>query len=817
LNFLVQRLINRIIFLRICEDRELEKYRALQEAQTYAELKALFINADERYNSDLFDFIEDKLSLNVDVSSEVLIGIFRQLYYPESPYAFSVVEASILGDIYERFLAKEILIDDGTITVTEKPEVVASGGVVPTPKYIVDVIIQKTLEPLCVGKSPSELIHLRVADIACGSGSFLLAAYEYLLNHYLEWYLQDGAENHSYKVYESGQGRWCLTLPEKHRILLAHIFGVDIDQQAVEIARFSLLLKVLENERETSIAAHLKQSKSRALPNLNQNIQCGNSLVDKTYFEYDSDALLSEERFNRINPLDWDEAFPSVFDEGGFYAIVGNPPYIRIQNMRRYSPEEVDYYQSDFSPYKCSQSDNFDKYSLFIERGLSLLESTGRLGYIVPHKFFTIRAGRTLRHLLSSGRHIVEIVHFGEAQVFGQQRANYTCILELTKQATSEFTVEHVTELTTWRSGQRGVIDRYASKEIGDEPWEFVSPQTRCLFERLRDENPTTLEQVANIFVGIQTSADKIYIIKPSFCVKNQKDGGLNIVQLPHHSHLHTKQKPTGETADSVQFTDVNGATWTIEKEILRPCLRDVELPPFCQPQPNTYIIFPYKTDGKLYIRDEMMKNFPNCWEYLVAHKGRLVQRSISGGTPETWYRYGRSQSLTKFNSEPKLIWPVLSLEPRYAYDDQNIVFTGGGNGPYYGLRPLASTSLSIHYLQAVLSHPVIEAMVRARGSSFRGGYKSHGKQFIKDLPIYNIDFSSPTQTAVHNQIVELVKKLITVTESESAVAVPTQRRRFAQQRRLLRQRIEKLVEELYGLDVADLDTVKAVDSDEEE
>jgi hypothetical protein len=210
------------------------------------------------------------------------------------------------------------------------------------------------------------------------------------------------------------------------------------------------------------------------------------------------------------------------------------------------------------------------------------------------------------------------------------------------------------------------------------------------------------------------------------------------------------------------------------------------------------------------------MKNFPNCWEYLTAHKDRLMQRSISGYTPDTWYRYGRSQSLTKFNGEAKLIWPVLSVEPRYAYDDQNIVFTGGGNGPYYGLRPLASTSLSIHYLQAVLSHPVIEAMVRARGSSFRGGYKSHGKQFIKDLPIYNIDFANPTETSIHNQIVELVQKLITVTESEAAATVPTQRRRFAQQRRLLRQRIEKLVEELYGLDRADLDTVRPVDSDEE-
>ncbi len=144
----------------------------------------------------------------------------------------------------------------------------------------------------------------------------------------------------------------------------------------------------------------------------------------------------------------------------------------------------------------------------------------------------------------------------------------------------------------------------------------------------------------------------------------------------------------------------------------------------------------------------------------------------------------------------------------RYAHDDQDIIFTGGGNGPYYGLRPLPKTELSIHYLQAVLSHPVIEAMVRAIGSSFRGGYRSHGKQFIKDLPIRPIDFTNPADRAIHDKIVALVRALIQATERAGAVTVPAQRQQAGQQVQHLRQAVERQVETLYGLTAVDLAAV---------
>ena len=778
INFGVQRLLNRIIFLRICEDRELERYQTLQGVQSYEALKSLFLQADARYNSGLFDFIEDQLSFNITVSSDVLISIFQALYYPASPYAFSVVGADILGQIYERFLARHIALEQHTIVIQEKPEIAASQGVVPTPESIVAAIVQKTLGPLCARKSPAELASLRIADIACGSGPFLLKAYDYLLAAYLEAYLREGGAAHSDKLYEGSQHTWHLTLQERNRILCEHIFGADIDPQAVEIARFSLLLKALEDVPVAAIAAY-QQRHARALPNLDANVQCGNSLVDSAYFEYDAEALTDAQRFTQINPLDWATAFPQVFARGGFDAIVGNPPYIRIQNMVRYAPQEARYYQSEASPYTCAQSDNFDKYSLFIERALSLLNPTGRFGYIVPHKFFTLKSGQALRKLLAEGQHVVDITHFGVQQVFGARRSTYTCILSLTKQAAPRFTVEHVSDLAAWQRGVSSQPLAYSADYLGATPWKFVSPAARALFERLRAEHPTQLEQLATIFVGVQTSADKIYILKP-----------------------------LEENEAHITFVDVNGVTWDIEKGVLRPCLLDVALPAFSRPQANACIIFPYRIENQrahLFTPAQMQENFPRCWAYLNAHKAQLEQRSIQGGTADTWYRYGRSQSLTRFDGAPKLIWPVLSLEARYAYDDQDILFTGGGNGPYYGLRLKPQTALSIHYLQALLSHPVIEAMVRAVGSAFRGGYYSHGKQFIKDLPVRLLDLADPQEKAIHDTIVARVAALIAANERAADATIPLQRQQAQQQAQQLQRAIERQIAELYNLNETDL------------
>ena len=783
LNFLVQRILNRIIFLRICEDRLQESYERLKSVATYAELKKLFLEADQRYDSALFDFIDDQISLGTTISAEVLLTIFKALYYPDSPYNFSVVDSGILGEIYELFLAHQVGLDvNGSVQIIEKPEIIASNGVVATPKYIVDDIVQRTLDPLCKNLSPFALQDIRICDISCGSGVFLLAVYEYLVNYYREWYIANEPERFSGKIYTMDGHTWRLTLAEKHLILLNHIYGVDHDSQAVEVAKFSLLLKILEDETASTIAAFNRTGR-KALPNLKENIKSGNSLVDAQIFDFVAISQV-DEMLMQINPFDWHQEFPKVMESGGFDAIVGNPPYVRIQNMVHYSPVEVDYYRHSKTVFTTAGQDNFDKYYLFIERGLQLLKQKGYLGYIVPNKFFTIQSGQQLRKLLSQERNLLQLVHFGVEQIF-PTRSTYTTILVLSKSATEQFTVDRVTDLSTWRVTKQCTSVTYRASDVGKEPWVFVTPQAQRVFAKMLAVKHQTLETVADIFVGLQTSADKIYIITS------------NEVMARGNTVIFTK-------ADR---------RWEIEAAILKACLYDTTLQPFGQVNANALIIFPYQLQNgiaTLYSPDDMQKFFPLCWEYLNYYRTELEVRSISGGRKPQWYQYGRSQSLTQFNDEEKLVWPVLSLVAPYAYDGQNVFFTGGGNGPYYALRPKDPHTTSIYYLLAVLSHPAIEAMLKVRSSSFRGGYYSHGKQFICNLPIKQVEFAQRNEQSLYNQIITDVKKLISVKQDLADKIVPGRKRVLQTQSTALQIRITQAVTDLYGLAQQDLEAIRS-------
>jgi type I restriction-modification system DNA methylase subunit len=778
LNYTVQRLLNRIIFLRICEDRKLEKYEKIKAVETYEELKAIFLAADKRYNSGLFDFIEDEVSLSIRLRSAPIVKIFKELYYPESPYSFSVVNSAILSQIYERFLAKQIVLSDSNgVHIEEKPEVVASQGVVSTPKFVVDSIIESTLAPYCRGKSPADLRDLRLADIACGSGTFLLAAFEYLLNHHLEWYIKNDATEFLSEGSVGYGDSFSLPVEEKNRILLSNVFGVDVDEQAVEVTQFSLLLKILEGVSSAEIGYYLSKNKAGALPKLDKNVVCGNSLVDDTYFRcYPGDSTKTKV-FESVKPFDWYNTFPEVFSSnGGFDLIIGNPPYTRIQNMVKYSPKEAQFFRSRYSPYKSGKKGNIDKYYFFIERGLSLLNSQGILCYIVPNKFFKIKAGQELRRLISLRNHLKGIINFGTEQVFAG-RTNYTCILKLSKSSNDGFTVEFVTSLSDWLHDRNVRSQEFSSNHLSSKPWIFIDPELTRLFDKLSHENPKRLADYADIFVGVQTSKDEIFVIRPDY-----------------------------EDVNHVEFIDASGRKQSIERSILRPAIYDVKkIPPFSKIEPNAYIIFPYeiiKNRARAYSAKEMKTFFPKCWQYLNSHKHELLDRNISTtkkGSPEkSWYVFGRSQSLTKFDSL-KLIWPTLSLEPRYAYDDKNIVFTGGGNGPYYGLKLKKSSNISLLYLQSILCHPIIDAIVQSRGSAFRGGYVSHGKQFVETLPIREIDHNNPNDTRVYDSITKLGTKLCEINHELERTKTPPQKSILQSQKRVVKDQLDRLVTELYG------------------
>ena len=505
LNYAVQMTIDRIVFLRICEDRGVERDEQLKEIASdkgvYVNLCQLFQRADARYNSGLFHFKAEKeqsssadsLTLSLNVDDKVLQDILRNLYYPESPYVFREIPSDILGQVYERFLGKVIRLTAGhQAKVEEKPEVRKAGGVFYTPTFIVENIVLNTVGKLLEGKTPKEVARLKFLDPACGSGTFPLGAFQYLLDWHLKYYAdaehlpEKWAAGKNPAIYQVKDG-YRLTTAKKKEILLNNIFAVDIDAQAVEVTKLSLLLKVLEGESSETIGSQLALFQERVLPDLGRNIKCGNSLIGYDYFE--GRMLVEQEERERVNAFDWKAEFPQVFIQGGFDAVFGNPPYIRIQVLQETSSINVEYYKKT---YQAASKGNYDIYVVFVEKALSLLNQNGRLGFILPHKFFNAQYGEPLRSLIANGKHLAKVVHFGDQQVF-ESATTYTCLMFLDKAGHDEFDFEKVKDLEGWRVAQTSEVSetsevltgKITASRVTESEWNFSVGASAGLFESL--------------------------------------------------------------------------------------------------------------------------------------------------------------------------------------------------------------------------------------------------------------------------------------------------------------------------------------------
>jgi hypothetical protein len=454
LNFAVQRILDRIIFLRIAEDRGIEPYGQLLALtagpKIYPRLGEIFERADFRYNSGLFHFATekgreeapDKLTLRLQLDDAVLKEILGALYWPKSPYRFAVIPADILGHIYEQFLGKVIhLTSDHKARVEEKPEVRKAGGVYYTPTYIVNYIVEQTLRPLLDGKTPKQVEKIKVLDPACGSGSFLLGAYEFLLAWHLDYYLKHEpaawAKKKHPPIYETapnahgvGQGskNFLLTTAERKRILVNNLFGVDIDTQAVEVTKLSLLLKVLEGEARELQGKQLDFH--RVLPDLGNNIKCGNSLIGSDFYAQPNLPEFDEEARYKINAFDWAVEFKPIMDAGGFDAVIGNPPYVVVEQGASTEAEIAYLNTYEVANYKT------DLFHIFIERGSSLLRREGRLGMIVPNPWLTQVFTEPLREFIVSRHRIDRVVVF-EHRVFRDANVD-TCLIFFTRMPPSK-------------------------------------------------------------------------------------------------------------------------------------------------------------------------------------------------------------------------------------------------------------------------------------------------------------------------------------------------------------------------------------------
>ncbi len=452
LNKAVIKIIDRLFFLRIAEDKEVEPYKTLfnitNQPYIYDNLKKIFKEADRRYNSELFKYFKDIDGLVID--DKILKEIIVNLYTPECIYEFSQIPVSILGSMYEQFLGKTIRITDGGhVKIEEKPEVKKAGGVYYTPEYIVNYIVKNTVGEKIKDLTPKEIEKIKILDPACGSGSFLIGAYQYLIDYHIDYYTQEKHLQKSKKdklIRETKDG-YILSIQEKQRILTNNIFGVDIDQQAVEVAKFSLLLKLMESESreiETRILSSgeigyqgdfqqegLVYNTIKILPNLSDNIKCGNSLIGTDYYKTINMELFEKDDYNKINAFDWDKEFPEIFKTGGFDCVIGNPPYVRNRDL---DIEQKKYFENIY----VSTNGQYDLYQLFYEKSVNILGNKNILGFITSNKFTIAGYGKKLREFILEQCKISQIVDVSNINVFAKASTYpYIFLLEKNKNSTN--------------------------------------------------------------------------------------------------------------------------------------------------------------------------------------------------------------------------------------------------------------------------------------------------------------------------------------------------------------------------------------------
>jgi hypothetical protein len=789
LNFAVQQTIDRIVFLRICEDRRVEPYGQLREAVkgdgAHSRLRDLFVRADQRYNSGLFHFaserervgIPDVLTPSLQLDDKVLRDIITTLYYPDSPYEFSVLPADILGQVYEQFLGKVIRITPGHRAVVEdKPEVKKAGGIYYTPTPIVDHIVRKTIRPLLEGKSPKQASELRILDPACGSGSFLIGAYQYLLDWHQEWYASHDPSKYRKELYEHGSGDFRLTTSERKRILLANIHGVDIDLQAVEVTKLSLLLKVLEGESSESLQAQLQLLQERALPDLDDNIKCGNSLIGPKFYENRVLDLFTDDDRWMVNVFDWKSSYPAVFGraDAGFDAVIGNPPYVRIQSLREWAPVQAEYYKKR---YQSAGRGNYDLYVVFVERGLALLNLKGRLGFILPSKFLTTDYGAALRHQIAGSRALDCVVDFGHDQVF-PQATTYTCLLFLDRRAHDS--AQYV-RTTPGELGIRNAEPNCVSLDsLTETSWLLAGGSSGRLLAKLLEEGIPLLQLPATMSRGTSTGNDHI------FCVR----------------------------ATAAGFRTRAGEPVEIEPAILRKPVWATDYTRFSfRPKNEEMLIFPYEVrhDGyRLLAEEELRAGYPSAYRYLSDNRQLLERRKQF----RAWYGFSAPRNLDTHERADFLV-PLLANRGLCAplpSDAESLCLMASGG---FSVKLAADSILHPYFVLGLVNSRLLFWLLRQLSNKFRGGWITCTKQYFGTLPIAGLELATQEGQLVHDRITGLVRHAVGLSEKLKSSCDSHERDLLNLELGANERQLDRAVYDLYGLSEDEIALVEASLSDE--
>ena len=567
--------------------------------------------------------MKDRISKTLSIDNKALKTIINELYYPESPYEFSVLSVEILGSAYEQFLGKVIRIDKAhRAHIEEKPEVRKAGGVYYTPQYVVEYIVKNTVGKLTENKTPKEISKIKIVDPACGSGSFLIGAYQYLLDWHKNYYTDNG------KISKGSKGNPLtpegnLTTGEKKRILLNNIFGVDIDVNAVEVTKLSLLLKCMEGETQASIASQLKLFNERVLPTLDNNIKDGNSLIDTDY--YNNQLDFGEEK--KIKPFNWQKGFPEVFQQGGFDVAIGNPPW-----GADLSDESLSYLRKRHSSIIVRM---IDSYMYFINHSIELMKKDGSFGMIIPSTFLNQSDMQLLRKLIAEKLNLQIVVNLGE-KVFGHKVLNTSTILVFTKSISksNEIVIGDIRETNPEEKGN--VLNEVSASD--KKQWlELVKADAQATYFTFNTSNVALLNKLKKKFSAF------------SEIVEGEIQRGIS-----------------PDYAKAFVISSKEAAAKKIEKKILKPLVLGKHIFRYTNIQTDDLILYLTSKDN--------IDDYPNAKAHLSEFRKFITCREVAEGK-HPWYALHRPRNPEIFSAK-KFIGLTTTKKLCLAFDDEGYYAT---------------------------------------------------------------------------------------------------------------------------------------------
>ena len=761
LSYYVQTIINRILFIRVCESRGLEVDGLLSrfaQGNFWEEFKnSSYGDFYNHYDGPMFKKIPSLQSLQID--NAVFESFLANLYYP-SPYRFDVIPLKTLSDIYDLFLGYQLVVDGTSVTDELKSEFKKSNGAVTTPEALVNQVIECTIPFNTINSLTIEQIfNLKIIDIACGSGVFLVGVYDYLVKQIekkLERKQDCDAELYADLEYP------VLNINGRRKLINNCIYGVDINPEAVEVSKMSLCLRLIDNYSPEDFGT-VGLLGSQILKGIGANIRCGNTLVGTDIEQHYPTIADNLKELQETNAFHWESSFPAVFENGGFDFVVGNPPYVEVKNYNVGLPHMAAYIKRFYSS---SKNGKIDLAIPFIEKGVNLLNANGRLGFIVQKRFFKTEYGKGIRELLTSRKLLNGVHDYEETDLFAG-RLTYVAIVVCDNNSANNSQV--------WYCNSSSTNTMLLSADtLSGTPWNFENAQLNALRLRLT-KKLGTLEDVCNVKVGVQVlwnDAFQIHVDK----IENNLIYGHSVI-------------------------DEN---IVIEKDACKPLLCNEHFAPLTKREYTTYALFPYDVTDEGEVTElsinDIKDRFPHAYNYLTKHKAlitskvqTLPEKNNSYNAAEYWHLFTRANNHGAVYK--KLAIPMTAQYPQAAVITDGHVYCDNANMFFVQVPDM--TEEKLYALSAIINSTIFCAFARSIANPQQGGYYKFNKQFLNPVPV-------PKEAFVEckPQIKKLAKiaKRIEETNEQIRTSIGGQTTGLENSLKALWSELDQICDKLYGL-----------------